>query len=334
MADIRFWESRKLETVSQSINHLGNEDRAGFQTISSQISQTASQLGSETKSGFSTVSSQHIVAESANQERHLTVLSHLDDHSKRDDLISKKLDKVFQRQTRSIDMNEAGFQAIHSSLVATSLSSSEDHKTTHAMLSQYQGQLQQVLRNHVTFGRVGNSVHLSTPRARDSNTIAETVVFWKYFSYRMPIGLLEIRMNKSRNSKSSGRSTPQVCTESDIAVQFVPPRWLSRVAIKYSMKMSYDLISDQWRWGATLNPLTVNHNPFFIASVRSVNVEGVRRSFAEGLARPMDHLLSWDSNPSPWYMVRLPSISSSEMLIGIADAGPRQLFRARQDQFV
>ena len=310
-ANILFWESRKLDTVSQGINHLGNEDRAGFQTISSQLSQAASQLSSETRTGFSTVSSQHAVTESANQERHLTVLTHLDDHSKRDDLNSKKLDKVFQRQVRSIDINEAGFQAVHSSLVAASSSSSEDHKATHALLSQCQGQLQQVLRNHVTFEPVGNTVRLSTPRARDSNTIT---VFWKYSSYRMPIGSLVIALSKSRRGKGSARSTPQVYTKSSIAIQFVPPRWLSRVAINYSMKLSFDSISDQWRWGATLNPLTVNYNPFFINAVESLDVEGLRRSFAEGLARPTDFLDRWLSEPRPWYKVRLQSISNSDML--------------------
>ena len=211
-------------------------------------------------------------------------------------------------------MNEAGFQAVHSSLVVASSASSEDHKATRAMLSQCQGQLQQVLRNHVTFETVGNGVRLSTPRTRRSNTITETVVFWNYFSYRMPIGLLEISLSESRQSQGSARSTPQVCTESAIKIQFVPPRWLSRVAINYSMKMSHDLISGQWRWGATLNPLTVNHNPFFIKSIMSVNVEGIRRSFAEGLARPTDHLLGCTGPPLPWYKVRLQYISNSDML--------------------
>ena len=300
-ADILLWESRKLETVSQSINNLGNEGRTGFQTISSQLSQAAGQLGSETKTGFSTVSSQHTVIESANQERHLTVLAHLNRDSKKDDLTSKKLDKVSQRQVESLDLNEAGFQAVHHSLVAASASSSEEHKTTHTMLNQVQGQLRQVLRNHVTFGPVGNTVRLSTPRARALNTITEATVFWRYSSYRMPIGLLEISLSENRQSKSSGRSTLQVCTESDIAITFVPPRWLSGVAIDYSMRLS----CDHWRWGATLNPLTVNYNAFFIDAVKSLDVEGVRRSFAEGLARPTDYMLDWKSRPQPWYTVRL-----------------------------
>ena len=300
--------------MSKSILQLGDEDRAGFRTISSQLSQAASQSSSEAKAGFSSVSSQQNATESANESRHQTVLAQLDNHSKLDELNTEKMREIFRRQARSIDMNEVGFQAVHSSLVAASASSSEDHKTTHAILNQCQGQLQQVLRNHVTFEPVGNIVRSSTPRARSSNTITETTVFWKYSSYHMPIGLLKIHLNKNRQSRSSDRSTPQVCTESNIAIHFVPPRWLSGVVINYSMKLSYDLISDQWRWGATLNPLTVNYNPFFINAVRSLDVEGVRRSFAEGLARPTDYVLASWSEPLPWYEVRLKSISNSDML--------------------
>ena len=311
-------ESRKLDGLSRSIVRRGNEDRARFQIISSQLLQAASQLGSEIKAGFSNILTQHTVTDSANQARHVTVLAHIDSLSKRDDLNSKKSDKVIQRQTRSIDMNEAGFQAVHSSLVAASSSSSEDHKTRHAMLCQCQGQLEQLIGNHATFGTVRNSVRLSTPRAGDSNAIFETTEFWKYSSYRMPIGLLTIHLNKSRRSKSSGRSLQQVCTESAIAVQFLPPPWLSKFAVNYSMKLSYDLMSDHRRWGATLsatlNLLTVNYNPIFIHAVENLDVQGVRRSFAEGLARPTDYILKYRSEPKPWYQVRLQSISNSDIL--------------------
>ena len=279
--------------------------------MSSQISQAASQLDSEIKAGFYKNSSQHAVTDLANHERHLTVLAHLDDHSKKDDLSSKNVDTVIQRQLRSIDMNEAGFQAVHSSLIAASSSSSDDHKATHAMLNQCQGQLQQVLRNHVTFGTIGDSVHSSIPCARAPKKSAENTVFWKYSSYRLPIGLLKIHLQQC---KSSTRSVTQVRTEPAIAIDSLPPRWLSRVAINYSMKLYHDLIRHQWRLGETLNPLTINYNPFFINAVQSLDVEGVRRSFAEGLARPTDYLLGSLGNLDPWYQVCLQSISNGNML--------------------
>lgn len=313
-ADILLLESRKLGKVSESISELGEEDRAGFRTLSSQLSKTASQLNSEAKAGFSAVSSQHNFTESANEARHQEVLAHLDDHAKRDDVNSERKDEIFERHVRSMDMNEAGFQAVHSSLVAASSSSKEDHKKTHAMLSRFQSQLQQMVRKHVAFGTIGDGVRLSKPPVRSSNPMTETTVFWKHSFYCMPIGILEITRKTCQRSRNSSRSASHVSTESAIAVEFVPPRWLSSVLINYSMKLSYDLVSHQLRLGATLRPLTVNYNEYFINAVRRVDVEGVRRSFAEGLAKPTDCILGLGLCIRHWSEVGLESAFDSEVL--------------------
>ena len=73
--------------------------------------------------------------------------------------------------------------------------------------------------------------------------------------------------------------------------------------IRYSMKLSHALIDSEWRWGATLEPLTVNYNPYFIKAIESLDVEGVRKSFATGLAKPTDYVLA--NSPVPWYSVCL-----------------------------
>ena len=273
-----------------------------------------SQLNSEVKTGFSTVSSQHTFAESANETRHQKVLAHLDNHAERHDISTEKMEEFSQQQLRSIDVNEAGFQAVHSSLISAASSNLEEHKTTHTMLSQCQGQIQQMLRNHLTFDTVGNGVRSSTARAGASNPISESTVFWGWYSYRMPIGMLNMRLNQTRQIRNSRCSTPQSCTESKVVVIFVPPPWLSRVVINYSMKLCYDLISDHWRWGATLECPTVNYNPFFVNAVESIDVEGVRRSFAEGLARPTDFVLSEYYGAVPWYEVCLELAFNCDVL--------------------
>ena len=66
--------------------------------------------------------------------------------------------------------------------------------------------------------------------------------------------------------------------------------------------------------GATLEPLTVNYNPIFIDAVNNVEVEGVRRSFAEGLAKPTDYILDRSGDPQHWYWVRLESNFTSTVL--------------------
>lgn len=283
-SNVLLWESRKLDKLSQSTSQLGTEVKASFSTVSSHLTST----------------------ESTNGSRHQEILDHLNDNEESVNLNTERLDEVFQRQVRSMDMNEAGFQAVHSSLITTSLTSMEEHKTTHAILNQCQGQLQQILRNHITFGTVGHSIHSPSirPKALDPD-ITKTTVFWGYAFHRLPIGMLQICLHQIRRRGNSRRSAAEVCTGSEIEVKFVPPRWLSRIAIEYSMSLNWDLISSQWRWGATLRPLTVNFNPFFVKAVLNLDVEGVRKSFAEGLARPTDYVFRNNRCPIPWYYVRL-----------------------------
>lgn len=298
--------SQKLDKLSESAVQRGDEDRAALQTVSSHLSQSTIQLGTEVKSGFSTVTSQLTGTESASGVRHQTVVAHSTDLARSDSHNTEKLDEVSRQQVRSIDIIEQGFQAVQSSLITSSSSASEEHKMTHAMLSQCQSHMQQLLRKHLTFGVAEHSVHLPStrPKALNPNT-TETVVFWKYRSLCLPVGTLRIHLNQTRKIINSRRSAPQVYHKSKISVEFVPPPWLSSFVINYSMELSRNLINSHWRWGATLKPLTVNDNPFFINAVRSLDVEGVRTSFATGLASPTDYLANDDAYENglikPWY---------------------------------
>lgn len=299
-------KSRKLDKLSQSIIQRSDEDKNALRTVSSQLSQSTGQLSTEVKAGLSTVSSLLTGTESANGARHQTLLTHLNDHAQSDNINAEKMDDIFQQQIRSIDVNEAGFQAVQSSLMTASSSSSEEHKTTHAMISQCQGQMQQILRSYITFGMVAHGEHSPSIRSRALRpTITETTVFWNYYSHHFPIGMLQIRLKQTRKTGIPGRAAPKVRNKSELAVEFVPPRWLSNVVINYSMKLSWDLIDSQWRWGATLKPLKINEGPFFINALTSLDVEGVRASFATGLAEPTDHILGVNGFPVPWFCVCL-----------------------------
>lgn len=298
--------SQKLDKLSKSAVQRGDEDRAALQTVSSHLSQSTIQLGTEFKSGLSTVTSQLTGTESASGVRHQTVVAHLTDLARSDSHNTEKLDEVSRQQVRSIDIIERGFQAVQSSLITSSSSDSEEHRTTHAMLSQCQSHLQRLVRKHLTFGVAEDSIHLPSTRPKTLNpNTTETVVFWNYLSLRLPVGTLRIRLNQTRKTNNSRRSAGQVCAKSEIAVKFVPPPWLSSFAINYSMELSRNLINSHWRWGATLKPLTVNYNRFFINAVRSLDVEGVRTSFATGLASPTDYLANDDAYENglikPWY---------------------------------
>ena len=207
------------------------------------MSQSTNQLTSEIKAGFSTVSSQSTVSESANEARHQVALTRFDDQAGMSTLNGEKMDKVLQQQARSMDINEAGFQAVHTGLISAASSNMEEHKTTHAMLSQYQGHIQQMIRNHISFGAVDQRVHSSPSRARASvPTTMEATVFWKHSWHRTPIGMLKISLIQTRQTRNSRRSMLQECEESQIAVEFVPPWWLSTDSdqMQYQAELRFD----------------------------------------------------------------------------------------------
>ena len=177
------------------------------------MSQSANQLSSEVKDGFSTVTAQISVSEAANEARHQTVLVHLDDAAERDTRSAEKLQRVFQQQVKSMDINEEAFEAVHSRLLTTASSNLEEHRTTHAMLTQCQGQLQRLLRNHLTFGMANRSVD-SPSSCSTASSISMTMmpVFWSYSYHRLPIGTLQISLNQIRKTKTqnatNSKSTP------------------------------------------------------------------------------------------------------------------------------
>ena len=200
--------------------------------------------------------SQLINTESANKVSHQTVLAHLRDNTESGILVAEKIDGVFQRQVESIDISEAGFQAVNSSMYAASSSISEEHKTTRAILSQCQSQIQQLIRNHITIESVDRSENSPPTRPKaGEGTTTTSMVFWKYRRLRLPIGMLDINLSQTQQTKRSRRSEPQVSINSNLKVVFVPPRWLSSIVITYSMNLCCDLIGSQWHWGATLAPL-------------------------------------------------------------------------------
>ena len=296
--------SQKLSKLTQNTIQLGSDNRAGFQTISSQVSQATGHMEAETRAGFSNVSSDLQTAKFASDEMHRALQSRLDIHAQRGDVVHQNVDEIRCKQMKAIEVNEAGFQAVQSALVTAASFSREGHESTHAMLRE-QRTLMQRLGNHLTFGASNNCVR--APRGgpdKWGSTAPMTTVYWKTFYHNLPIGYLRISLDRSQDSKSSEDSTSPESTESNIKVTFVPPKWLTCLAVNYRMKLAYNSFGDLWHWGANLRPLTVNQNPFVIDALETVNLEGIQKSFREGLLHPMDYVLMGCTDPGPWYMVR------------------------------
>ena len=224
---------------------------------------------------------------------HRDLQSRMDEHAQRDDIVRQNLDETRREQTRSIEINEAGFQAVKFALVA-------GHESTHAMLSQMQR-----LGNHLAFRASKNSVRSPRMPSDEWGSLTPmTTVYWKTLYHNLPIGKLRISIDQTRHCKGSTDSSSLESTESSISVTFVPPKWLTCLAVDYKMKLSHNFIGDQWHWGAHLRPLTVNQNPFVINALETLDLGAIKESFSEGLIHPTDCVLD-GTYVKPWYWVRL-----------------------------
>ena len=245
-------------------------------------------MGVESRAGFQTVNSQLTNVESFNRASHQAVLGLLKGRAQSEDRNVQTLNELLQQQTKATDVSEVGFRAVS------------------AELGQIGGQLQEIKREQIAFGKMRKDTPLFSTQFGGSNvTVSEATVFWRRDLYNFPIGALQISMKQVRRNRHSKRWDSQDCTESIIDVTFAPPRWLSSFAIKYTVKLSCDLTASQWQWGAKLKPLTINHNPLFIEAVERCDVEGVRKCFREGIAHPTDYISDgW--RLVPWSSVIIP----------------------------
>lgn len=283
-SDVLLANRKQLDRLSQNTAQLWDESKVGF--------------------GFSSISSQLDNTEASNAARDTSILLSLGDVARNCESSIEKIDHDLQQQDRAIDLNEVGHEAILSSIITASSSNLEAHKTTRDIVRQYRGETEQLFRSHITFGKV-----LKRPTSRftcnqGSNFVTMgTSVLWHWGSSRLPLGTLEITFYQSRQTTCSRHFSSGISTPSGFTAKFLPPQWFSNLAIAYSIRVSYEMTSSQWRWDTTLRPMTVNYDPSFINAVRRLDVAGVDAAFTSGRANPKDYIIKDWRNPGPWYEV-------------------------------
>ena len=261
------------------------------------------QLGTDNKAGFSNVSSDLKSAKLASDSMHRALQSHIDEHAQKGDIVRQNVDEIQRKQMRAIEINEAGFHAVQSALITAASFNQDGHESTHAVLRQQETLMQQ-LGNHLALG--GSKACVRSPRTTFNtwvSTTPMTTVYWKTLYHSLPVGTLRISLYPSRDPEGSEDSKLPESSELFISVTFVPPKWLTCLAVDYRLKLGYDFISDQWHWGVNLKPLTVNQNPFVIDALKTFDLGAIQKSFREGLIRPTDYVLRFEEI-RPWYMVR------------------------------
>ena len=283
--------SQTINDLSQKTLQFGDENRAGFQALSTEISASSTYITDESKSEHARLSSQITKAETNSEMRSRAVLTHLNDQAKNDTVLSHRLNGLFQSQDDSTRVIQAGIQAAQ-------LSNRKEQEITRTMLGQYHDHLQSIFGRRANYALIGRKAS-SSSRGRRS----ETKFFFRYLSLSLPIGNLEIAYEQNQEKSCSLESIPQRHTMYEVNVTFMPPLWLSRLALKYALKIEHDDISNEWDWGARLRPLTINTNPLFVKALKKGDVTAVLRSFERGLA----HLNDWvfiNNLVNPWEGVR------------------------------
>ena len=306
--------SQKLSGLTQNTIQLGNENKEGFQRISSQVLQATDHLEAQARDGFSDISSDLKSTKSASDRMLRDLQSRIDDNVERNDLVHQTVDEVRGEQVRTIEMTNLGFQAVRSALVTAVSSNREEHHSTHTMLRR-QEILMQRLGNHLAFGNSKICVRSSRTRSDIWGPITpKSTFYWKTRYHSLPLGILRISICQARKYKGAENSASPDSTESNIEVTFVPPKWLTCLAIDYRMKLSYNSIEDQWHWGVNMRPLTVNQNPFVINALKSFDLRAIQKSFRDGLIRPTDYVLDSWGDILEWYKVRLSDILTYDVL--------------------
>ena len=95
--------------------------------------------------------------------------------------------------------------------------------------------------------------------------------FVKYYS--LPIGTLQIR--KTKNSlRRSRQPTPENLLGSEVHITFVPPPWLSSLALRCSISIRQHQ-SEQEFLRFTLRPCNVNHNALLLEAIQTSDISVV-----------------------------------------------------------
>ncbi|MCJ1384631.1 hypothetical protein MMC17_007749 [Xylographa soralifera] len=204
-------------------------------------------------------------------------------------IIDLKLDtvKAQNRKLESITLN--GFQAVYSGL---STLGSRDQQSA-LLLEQSNARIEDcvhLLRNNLEIGHLRS---ITGPR-RTGKKIKSGVAAAVYVTirnYSLPFGHLQVQVLRKSLSSPSEETNDGASETSQVSFNFVPPRWLSEMAIRSTLDVLYNanIGFSGFRFG--MNAVWINHNPLLTEAIGTSNVAALQQLFTAGLARPSDHVL-------------------------------------------
>ncbi|MCJ1388436.1 hypothetical protein MMC18_001283 [Xylographa bjoerkii] len=204
-------------------------------------------------------------------------------------ILDLKLDAVKNQNRELENITLTGFQAVYSGL--SKLESRQHQNIT--LLEQSHARIDdrfQRLRNNLEVGPLRSIIG---PRrmGKESKTSIVAAAYLTLHSYVLPFGRLQVKVLRKSLSSHSKETNDATSSISQVSFSFVPPHWLSDLAVRSNLDIFYNLNTDLPGLGFSINAVSVNHNPLVIQAIHTSNVVALQELFTAGLARPSDHVI-------------------------------------------
>ena len=133
------------------------------------------------------------------------------------------------------------------------------------------------------------NIRVKPPATSNHESVSLATVSHTKF-YALPLGNIELKRGRRYRRSSSDQSTDDKLSQSEINITFVPPSWLSCLALRCSIQFHrHDLERETLR--TNLRPITVNHNPLLRETIDNQDIDGLQKLLRAGKVHATDHVV-------------------------------------------
>ncbi|MCJ1368183.1 hypothetical protein MMC16_007324, partial [Acarospora aff. strigata] len=207
----------------------------------------------------------------------------------------QKLETFSQQTTKLVDVSNSAFQTVCSKIASAEASNHERHELQQLGIARVDERLQ-LLQRQLQLGAVRPNSSLScstTIGNRKGGGLQKTMaatIYWSSLYCTLPIGILRVKVTKSRESSASDKAAAQESEQSRISLTFVPPPWLSSIMLQCDLQISHNFQSSRSSLMFNITPFSVNDNPLLRRVIMDNDVAGLQALFTAGLARRTDYI--------------------------------------------
>ncbi|KAL6715348.1 hypothetical protein ACLMJK_007614 [Lecanora helva] len=223
--DTDFKSSRELNVLSQ------NEKKATTQAISAQAG-SLDHISAVTRTAFADVSSQLEKSDSSSEAKYRLIQNCLDQQARTS---HRYLQELIESHTKAKSMIETMLDRFSTGFPTDR----REHQKTCVTISSLKRHLTPVVEKDISADPFTHSITTVVCDVRKHHWIS------------CSFGQLEVYQTTSRQSSCLDPPSSEENTQLQLEVTFVPPLWLSWMAIRYTVSLDYQFTASQWDWGAS-----------------------------------------------------------------------------------